>query len=137
MSTPDTDDLIAAARDAQTRAYAPYSLFKVGAAARAGGRVFTGANVENATYGLSVCAERNAAIAAVLAGDRKLDEIIVVSNASPPASPCGMCRQTLLEFARDPATFRVVAINGQGERREWTLAQLIPDGFTGEELRKE
>jgi cytidine deaminase len=133
----DGDDaLIALAREAQTRAYAPYSRFRVGAAVRSGAATFSGANVENASYGLSICAERNAVVAAVLARQVPLDEVAVVSDASPPASPCGMCRQTLLEFARDPATFRVVAVNHGGERKEWRLAELIPDGFTGEELRR-
>jgi len=137
MSTSSDDrELIAAATEAQTRAYAPYSGFRVGAAVRADGRIYRGANVENATYGLSVCAERNAVIAAVLDGHPAIEAIAVVSDASPPASPCGMCRQTLLEFAGDPARVRVIAINHAGETAEWTVAELIPDGFTGAGLRR-
>jgi cytidine deaminase len=132
----DLDELVAAARAAQGQAYAPYSGFRVGAAVRAGDRIFTGANVENASYGLSICAERNAVVAAVLAGHRAIDAVAVATDASPPASPCGMCRQTLLEFASDPRTFRVVSVNGTDERAEWPLRELIPHGFTGEELRR-
>jgi cytidine deaminase len=132
----DRDELVAAARAAQGAAYAPYSGFRVGAAVRVGDRIFTGANVENASYGLSICAERNAVVAAVLAGHRAIDAVAVVTDASPPASPCGMCRQTLLEFASDARTFRVISVNGNGERAEWPLGELIPHGFTGEELRR-
>jgi cytidine deaminase len=123
------------ARAARDRAYAPYSNFRVGAALVAGdGRVFTGANVENASYGLTVCAERNAVMAMVLAGATDVQAIYVASDIAPPASPCGMCRQTLLEFVRDPAATRVVVISPRGHHDTWTLAELIPHGFTGDEL---
>jgi cytidine deaminase len=72
--------------------------------------------------------------AAVLAGAHRLEAVAVCSDASPPSSPCGACRQVLLEFAADPAAVIVTAINPRGERRSWTLAQLIPDGFSGKEL---
>jgi len=126
--------LTARALAAQHRAYAPYSKFRVGAAIQMSGQVFDGANVENASYGLCTCAERTAVVAAVLAGARRLEAVAVCTDASPPSSPCGACRQVLLEFAPDPAAVSVVAINPQGERRAWTLAQLIPDGFSGREL---
>ena len=126
--------LEAAARDAQRRAYAPYSKFRVGAAVRMAGEVFEGANVENASYGLAMCAERTAVFAAVLAGARRLEAVAVCTDASPPSSPCGACRQVLLEFAPDPAAVTVTAISPSGERRSWTLAELIPDGFSGKEL---
>lgn len=135
MRSSSDADLELAARAAQARAYAPYSQFRVGAAlVVASGEVFTGSNVENASYGLCVCAERSAVIAAVLAGHRDVRTIYVVTNAMPPASPCGMCRQTLLEFAADPATTRVIALGPGGTRAEWTLAELIPHGFTGQQL---
>ncbi len=128
------NDLVAAAIAARAHAYAPYSKFAVGAAIRANGRVFIGANVENASYPLAVCAERNAIAAAVIAGARDLEEVAVCTDVSPPSSPCGACRQVLLEFARDPAKVIVTAVNPAGEQRSWTLAALIPDGFSGREL---
>jgi cytidine deaminase len=126
--------LIAGAIAAQQRAYAPYSKFHVGAIVCAGSHEFIGVNVENASYGLCICAERNAVGAAVVAGHRELDRCVVATDASPPSSPCGMCRQVLLEFARDPKTFIVTAVNAAGERRDWRLIDLIPDGFSGREL---
>jgi cytidine deaminase len=127
-------DLEAAARAAQASAYAPYSKFKVGAAVLVDGEIYEGVNVENASYPLGVCAERNAIAAAVIAGARRLEEVAVFTDASPPASPCGACRQVLREFAADPKAVKVVSINGKGERREWTLEQLLPDSFSGAEL---
>ncbi|HEY5925008.1 MAG TPA: cytidine deaminase [Kofleriaceae bacterium] len=129
-----TQELEARARAAQQRAYAPYSKFKVGAALQMDGKIFDGVNVENASYPMCVCAERNAIAAGVNAGAQKLETVVVCTDASPPSSPCGGCRQVLLEFAPDPATVEVIAINPRGERRSWTLAQLIPDGFSGREL---
>jgi cytidine deaminase len=119
---------------AQQRAYAPYSQFNVGAAVEMDGKIFDGVNVENASYPLCVCAERNAIAAAVNAGALELTAVAVCTDASPPSSPCGGCRQVLLEFARDPSAVTVIALNPRGERRSWTLAQLIPDGFSGREL---
>jgi cytidine deaminase len=131
--TPATA-LEARALDAQHKAYAPYSRFRVGAAVQMSGALFDGANVENASYGLTMCAERTAVFAAVVAGARQLEAIAVCTDASPPSSPCGACRQVLLEFAPDPAAVTVIALNPRGERRSWTLAELIPDGFSGREL---
>jgi cytidine deaminase len=128
------DDLAGRAREAQHGAYAPYSKFQVGAALRVSGEVFAGANVENASYGLGVCAERIAMFTAANAGARELEEVVVCSDASPPSSPCGACRQVLAEFARDPAAVIVTAVNPRGEHRTWTLAQLLPDAFSGREL---
>lgn len=123
------------ARAAQARAYAPYSSFKVGAAVLMDGQIFEGVNVENASYPLCVCAERNAIASAVLAGARQLEAVAVCTDASPPASPCGGCRQVLREFARDPGKVTVTSLNLRGETRSWTLAQLLPDSFSGDELR--
>jgi len=134
-SAADLARLEAAARAAQERAYAPYSRFRVGAAVlTASGEIFGGANVENASYGLSVCAERNAIMAAALDGHRVIEAICVASDVAPPASPCGMCRQTMLEFAPDPELTRVVAIGAHDTRMEWTVSELIPYGFTGSHL---
>lgn len=133
-SGPVDAALEAAARDAQHRAYVPYSRFRVGAAVRMAGQIFEGANIENASYGLAICAERTAVFAAVLSGAHRLEAVAVCTDASPPSSPCGACRQVLLEFAPDPAAVTVTAISPSGERRSWTLAELIPDGFSGKEL---
>jgi cytidine deaminase len=123
------------ARAAQTRAYAPYSKFEVGAAVQMkGGHVFTGVNVENASYPLSVCAERNAIAAAVMAGEHELEAVAVCTDASPPSSPCGGCRQVLREFCKDPTKVIVTSVNHKGERRSWTVAELLPDSFSGAEL---
>lgn len=127
----DIDKLIEAARRVRERAYAPYSQYPVGAAVLAGGKVYTGANIENASYGLALCAERSAVAAAVLDGQRALEAVAVVTRTSPPAAPCGMCRQTLAEFARD---LRVVLVNDRGERADTTLAELLPRAFRGEDL---
>jgi cytidine deaminase len=116
------------------RAYAPYSSFKVGAAVQMDGVIYEGVNVESASYPLSVCAERNAIAAGVAAGARHLEVVAVCTDASPPSSPCGGCRQVLREFTDDPAAVQIIAINSQGERRAWTLAELLPDSFSGREL---
>ncbi|HUS27871.1 MAG TPA: cytidine deaminase [Kofleriaceae bacterium] len=123
------------ARAAQKRAYAPYSKFKVGAAIQMkGGEIFEGVNVENASYPLSVCAERNAIAAAVMGGALELEAVAVCTDASPPSSPCGGCRQVLREFVKDPTKVVVTAVNNKGERRTWTIAELLPDSFSGSEL---
>lgn len=127
-------DLVALATEAQKAAYAPYSKFHVGAALRVSGQSYSGANVENASYGLSMCAERTAMFSAVHAGSQSLEEVVVITDASPPSSPCGACRQVLFEFANDANAVVVTAINPKGEQRSWTLAQLLPDGFKGDEL---
>lgn len=119
--------LVAAARGAMANAYAPYSRFHVGAVIEAAdGRVFAGCNVESASYGLTVCAERMAIGAAVAAGARTLRRVVVTSDADPPVAPCGACRQLLAEFGLDT---EVLAVGPAGERR-WTLRDLLPDAFT-------
>jgi len=133
--TRDDAEMTALALAARGKAYAPYSKYHVGAVILTeSGDVYEGANVENASYGLSVCAERNAVTRMVLEGGSKPRAIFVATQSSPPGSPCGMCRQVLLEFADDPEHLRVVALNPAGERAEWTLAELIPAGFTGKQL---
>ncbi len=127
-------DLVPAARAARRRAYAPYSGFRVGAAIRAGGRIFEGANVENASYGLSVCAERAAVVAAVLAGRRTLQAVAVASGTVPPTPPCGMCLQTLAEFAGPGLP--VPLAGARGARVETTLGELLPRAFGAAQLPK-
>jgi cytidine deaminase len=128
------DELVARALAARARAYAPYSGYQVGCALAAGDEVHEGANVENSSYGLSLCAERSAAARAVFAGARRIDAVAVATASSPPAAPCGMCLQTLNEFADDPAAMRVILVNPAGERRELTLVELLPHGFRRESL---
>ncbi len=119
--------LVAAARGAMANAYAPYSQFRVGAAIEAAdGRVFTGCNVESASYGLSICAERMALGAAVTAGVRDLRRVVVTTDVEPPAAPCGACRQLLAEFG---LATEVVAV-GPASQRRWTMRDLLPDAFT-------
>jgi len=130
------DELIAAALAAKARSYSPYSRFAVGAAVVAGGRIYDGANVENASYGLALCAERVAVAKAAMDGAGAIDAAAVATDASPPASPCGMCRQTIAEFSPDPARVRVILVNPAGERREFTLAELLPHGFAAADLRR-
>jgi len=124
-------DLVARAREAMRNAYAPYSQFRVGAAIEAAdGRVFVGCNVESASYGLTICAERMALGAAVAAGARALRRVAVTTEVDPPAAPCGACRQLLAEFGLN---LEVIAAGPASERR-WTLAALLPDAFTKESL---
>ena len=121
-----TDPLVGAARAAQQHAYAPYSNFRVGAALEADdGRVFVGCNVENASYGLTICAERAAVCAAVSAGARRLRRAIVVTDIDPPAAPCGACRQVLSEFGPD---LRVTAV-GPSQQVSWSMGELLPAAF--------
>ena len=126
-----SDTLVDAARAAQQRAYAPYSQFRVGCALEAAdGRVFVGCNVENASYGLTICAERAAVCAAVAAGVRQFRRAVVVSDADPPAAPCGACRQVLSEFGAD---LRVDGV-GRAGTVSWTIAELLPAAFGKEQL---
>jgi cytidine deaminase len=120
------EELVAAAADVRTNAYAPYSEFHVGAAILAGGRVFTGVNVENASYPVSVCAERNAVAAAIAAGERRIDCVAVVTDADRPTPPCGGCRQVLWEFGPESL---VVSETTSGKRAAWALEDLIPEAF--------
>jgi cytidine deaminase len=144
MSPSSTSDrkqllarLVAAARAAREHAYAPYSKYKVGAALLTkSGAVFTGCNVENASYGGTVCAERNAIGAMVAAGERDPIAIAVATGGPRPGSPCGFCRQVLREFARDMPIALVAEHGGHLARRDTTLAKLLPDAFDGSALSR-
>ena len=133
ISEAEAISLLKAAREAKQRAYAPYSGFSVGAAVRTmEGEVFVGANVENASYGLSICAERVAIFSAVAAGARSFDAIAVSGpNDGVPCFPCGSCRQVLYEFA--PAAI-VLTESPQGSIAT-PLTSLLPEAFGPEDLR--
>ena len=120
------DSLVEAAAAIRPHAYAPYSGFAVGAALLADGMVFTGVNVENASFPIGVCAERNAVAGMVGAGRRRVDAIAVVTDADTPTPPCGGCRQSLWEFGADAV---VVASTVGGSRARWSLAELLPSAF--------
>jgi cytidine deaminase len=123
----DRDALVAAARAAREHSHAPHSRFRVGAAVRTpSGRIFTGCNIEGASYGLGACAERVAVLKAVSEGERVLDAIAVVTDAQTPTPPCGACRQTLWEFCGD-AELVLATMNGQVE--EYRLSELFPLPF--------
>jgi cytidine deaminase len=131
LSLETIDRLVEAASEVRERAHAPYSNFTVGAAAvDAEGRIYVGCNVENASYGLSVCAERHAVAAVVSAGGRGIEGLAVVTDTSPPSSPCGACRQVLVEFGEFP----VILANLEGERTLTSVSELLPDAFTPESL---
>jgi cytidine deaminase len=129
MNEAEREELIGKALDAQKRAFCPYSNFPVGAALRtASGKVFQGVNVENASFGLTLCAERVAAAAAVAAGDRDFAAIAVVSRGG--VAPCGACRQFLAEF--NPAlSIGMVDSERPTEFRHTTLDVLLPSRFEG------
>ena len=150
-----TDSLVSAARAVQQQAYAPYSGYRVGAAVEADtGAVFAGCNVENASYGLTICAERAAVAAAVSAGvgrrrragggwaagtppppggaggARRIRRAVVVTDSDPPAAPCGACRQVLSEFGTDMTVEAV----GPARTSRWSLRDLLPAAFGPEQL---
>ena len=119
-------ELLEAALAARERAYAPYSKFLVGAAVRAeSGKIYTGCNIENVSYGLTVCAERNALFSAVGAGERKFTALCVVGDTEEPISPCGACRQVMAEF-KVPC---IILANLKGDAKEYTLEELLPLSF--------
>ena len=127
------DDAVERARDAMDRAYAPYSGFAVGAAIVANGQIFTGQNIENASYPVSVCAERNAVGHMIDAGERRIDAVAVVTAAAAPTPPCGACRQVLWEFG--PESLVITETTG-GERLTWALEDLLPSAFGPADLRR-
>ena len=130
---PAPDALVAAARRARRNAVAPYSNFKVGAALlTADGTVITGCNIENATYGLTLCAERVAMFTALAAGHRRFTRIAVVAATAAPTPPCGACRQVLWEFGGD---LDVILANLRRESGRYRLSDLLPLPFDRRLLR--
>lgn len=126
LSEMDWEPLITAAWEVRERAHAPYSKFPVGAALLADGRLFTGCNVENLSYGLTNCAERVAVGTAIAAGCRTLDAVVVVADTDRPISPCGACRQVLAEFG-DP----LVCLANRTEQLVFRLSELLPRASIG------
>jgi cytidine deaminase len=127
METSKIQELIAAARKVRENAYAPYSGFGVGAALLAGdGQIYTGCNVENISYGLTICAERAAIANAVAAGQRVFKAIAIIAGTEDCCSPCGACRQVLVEFGPD---IEVYLVNLRGEYIMYTAAELLPNSF--------
>lgn len=124
--SPELERLLAVAREVRQRAYAPYSRFLVGAAIETrSGKVFSGCNVENATYGATICAERSAVVQMVAAGEKELARVAVYTEAAEPAMPCGICRQVLVEFGRDVE----IACAGPTGARVLSLRELFPEPF--------
>jgi cytidine deaminase len=130
----DFEPLIEAATRARLQSVAPFSNFQVGAAVRtASGQVYTGCNVESASYGLTVCAERVAIWKALSEGERQFTEIAVVADTEALTPPCGTCRQIIWEFARGAA---IVFANLDGETEEFHIADLLPRAFDARFLKK-
>jgi len=134
--TDELQDLATQARVARRKAYAPYSGYEVGAAVREeDGRVFTGCNMENASYGLTMCAERVAISAMVSAGGRRIAQIAVVTRDGAP--PCGMCLQTMIEFADEPEAVEIALLDENGSANVKTLDELMPCRFDSNSLQLE
>ena len=128
----DPERLVSAAREAFNNAYAPYSGYSVGAAVLAeDGQIYTGVNIENAVYPLTLCAERVAIFSAIAAGNRRILGLAVVTSNG--GSPCGACRQVMREFG--PQSMPVFIADAQGNYRTRTLSELLPDSFSADDLR--
>ena len=124
------EHLVQRARDAMSRAYAPHSGFSVGAALESdSGDVFAGCNVENASYSLTICAERAAVAAAVAAGHRRFLRVVIVTDTDEAVPPCGACRQVLAEFAHKGGSELEVFGVSNKETIRWTLGELLPEPF--------
>tara|TARA_R110000787_G_scaffold32582_2_gene86216 strand:- start:84 stop:503 length:420 start_codon:yes stop_codon:yes gene_type:complete len=125
--------LVNAAKDGFEKAYAPYSNFHVGAAAlTANGKIVKGCNVENASYGLTVCAERNCLAQGVIGGERAFSALVVYTKQEKLTPPCGACRQVIVEFLAPDAL--VMAVNHNNDRKQWTVNDLLPDAFMPKDL---
>jgi len=128
ISQKDIDILIKQAEEVSKNAYAPYSGFTVGAALMTkSGRVFTGCNVENSSYGLTICAERSAVFSAVAAGEREFSALVIFTDTREPVQPCGACMQVLSEFCNDLK----IIITTPVITKEEMLSDIFPEGFKG------
>ena len=128
----DYKKLISEAEKARERAYTPYSKFQVGAAVLcADGKIFTGCNIENASFGLAVCAERVAIFKAISEGSTKFEAIAVIGDTDKPCSPCGACRQVISEFGEDIV---LVMSNLKGDTKIMKINELLPDAFGKNDL---
>lgn len=126
------NELLARAQEAQQHAYVPYSRYRVGAALlTASGKVYGGCNIENASYGLTICAERTALFKAISEGERDFTALAVMVDGEALASPCGACRQVMAELGR---SMRCILGNGHGDYKVTTVADLLPDGFGAENI---
>ena len=123
----DINELINKAKNAREHSYSPYSGFKVGAALKTKNEmVFTGCNIENSSYDLSICAEQEAIFKAISAGERDLDTIAVVTDSDKLTTPCGACRQVMWEFSKD---MTIVVANLKGEKKEFKIKELLAHPF--------
>ena len=126
--------LIQVATEARLKAYAPYSHFKVGAAVQTKSRtIFQGCNIENSSYGATVCAERVALFNAYAHGEREIETIAIVTDTQPPSPPCGICRQVIMELAGD---IEVILVNLTGATKVFKISELLPEAFTDKFLGK-
>lgn len=129
------DELIETAKMARKRAYVPYSKFAVGAALlTTDGKVYHGCNIENAAYSMCNCAERTALFKAYSEGDQDYEMLVVIADTKKPVPPCGACRQVISELC--PKDMRIILTNLQGDRKEYTVEELLPGAFSAEDLHE-
>lgn len=126
------EGLIRSAMKAKERAYAPYSKFRVGACILSSGKIYQGFNIENVSYSITICAERVAAINAILNGALDFEKIVIASDGKEFPYPCGACLQFLSEFAQD---MDVILVNGEGKIKRTTLKELFPKPFRVSEFK--
>jgi cytidine deaminase len=130
----DLDRLIEKAKEARKKAYASYSNFLVGAAVIGGsGKIFTGCNIENSSFGLTICAERVALFKAVSEGEKEVKILALVTDTQTPVWPCGACRQVLAEFDRE---LLIVSSNLKGQKEEKKLSEIFPEAFDKRSMKK-
>ena len=133
INHPLLEEVINAAKQSYANAHAPYSNFHVGSAALTkSGKIVQGCNVENASYGLTVCAERNCLASAVVQGETSFSFIVIYTEEERLTPPCGACRQVIAEFFENDAP--IIAVNHKNEKQFWSISELLPDAFTPKDL---